>query len=291
VRALRDQVRRALTALTPIDRRYNPRVNHVGVFDSGVGGLSVLRELRSALPDVPMTYVADSKHVPYGGKSPETIRERSTAIARFLVDVRHATALVVACNTATTHSIDALRRDFPAVPIVGMEPAIKPAANATRSGVVGILATGATLTGQRVASLIERNSAGIEVITQPCPGLVEQVERGDLRGPQTLALLRDHLDPLLARGADAIVLGCTHYDFLRPAIAEVAGPSVMLFDSGAAVARQARKVLPARDDQPIDATKNTPSLSFFTSGNRVEVRGIVEQLWGEPIVDLQQFPA
>jgi glutamate racemase len=260
----------------------------IGVFDSGVGGVSVLRELRRALPRDDMTYVADSKYVPYGTKSPALIRERSAAIVRFLVEHRQSNVIVIACNTATTHAVDGLRRDFPAVPIVGTEPAIKPAAHATRSGVVGILATGATLAGARVTNLIERNAEGIEVVTQPCPGLVEQVEAGDLTGPATVELLRRYIDPLLARGADAIVLGCTHYNFLEQTIQRLAGPSVMLFDSAAAIARQTVNVLTARaGDGPREGSAPGGRVAFLTSGAPPAVRAVLETLWGERIADAQ----
>ena len=261
----------------------------IGVFDSGVGGVSVLRELRTALPAVDMVYVADSKYVPYGTKSPEFIRERSSAIVHFLVEQRHSRVIVVACNTATTHAVDQLRRDF-AIPIVGTEPAIKPAARATRTGVVGILATGATLAGERVANLIERNTEGIEVVTQPCPGLVEQVEAGDLVGPETVDLLRHYTSPLLARGADAIVLGCTHYNFLQPTIQRVVGPGVTLFDSAAAIARQTASVLAARaGDGAREGTAAGPRVTFLTSGNPAAAGPVLEAMWGEPIAAAQQL--
>lgn len=261
---------------------------NVGVFDSGVGGVSVLRELRTVLPHTNLVYVADSKYVPYGTKSPELIRERASAIVRFLVEQQQSTVVVVACNTATTHAVDLLRRDFPAVPIVGTEPAIKPAARATRSGVVGILATGATLSGERVTSLIERNAEGIEVVTQPCPGLVEQVEAGDLSGPDTIELLGRYTEPLLARGADAIVLGCTHYAFLQPAIQGLVGPSVVLFDSAAAVARRTANVLAARAGEgPREGTVAAGRVSFLTSGAPYTVRPVLETLWGERIAEVQ----
>jgi len=263
---------------------------NIGVFDSGVGGVSVLRELRSALPRHDLTYVADSKYVPYGTKSPELIRERSSAIVRFLVERRQSTIIVIACNTATTHAVDGLRRDFPAVPIVGTEPAIKPAAHATRSGVVGILATGATLAGERVTNLIERNAERIEVVTQPCPGLVEQVEAGNLSGPATVELLRRYVDPLLARGADAIVLGCTHYNFLQPTIQRLVGPSVMLFDSAAAIARQTANVLAARaGDTALEGTTARGRVAFLTSGNPSAVRPVLEAMWGEPVGEAQRL--
>jgi len=263
---------------------------NIGVFDSGVGGVSVLRELRTALPRNNMVYVADSKYAPYGTKPPEFIRERSSAIVRFLVAQRQSTVVVVACNTATTHAVDLLRRDFPAVPIVGTEPAIKPAARTTRSGVVGILATGATLSGERVTNLIERNAEGIEVVTQPCPGLVELVEAGDLSGPDTLGLLRRYTRPLIARGVDGIVLGCTHYSFLRPAIQRLVGPSVTLFDSAAAIARQTARVLAARAAEgDREGAAASGRVSFLTSGDPHHVRPVLETLWGEHIAEVQQL--
>ncbi len=255
----------------------------VGVFDSGVGGLAVLREIRAALPFSDLLYVADTLHVPYGTKPPDVILARSSAVARFLTQ-RECDVVVIACNTATTHALDPLRRDFPAVPIVGIEPAVKPAARATRSGVVGILATAATLAGARVTTLIERNAAGLEVLTQPCPGLVEQVEVADLEGPATVDLLRRYTDPLIARGADAIVLGCTHFTVLRPALQRLVGLSVTLYDGAAAVARQTARVLPS------DLAASEPgTTTFFTTGDPCAVRPAMERLWGEPIVAMQRL--
>jgi glutamate racemase len=253
----------------------------VGVFDSGVGGLSVLREVRRALPRRRLAYVADSAYVPYGTRPPAFIRERALAIGRYLVERRGARVVVAACNTATAHAVDALRSAWPHVPVVGMEPAIKPASAATRTGVVGILATGATLGGERVASLIERNADGIEVVTQACPGLVEQVEAGDLSSPETIALVRRYTAPLLARGADTIVLGCTHFPFLRDAIAQVAGPAVRLIDSGEAVARQTARVLAGAG---AGGDGSGPGcVTFATSGDVERVRPILERLWGEAV--------
>ena len=261
----------------------------VGVFDSGVGGVSVLRELRTALPRHALIYVADSKYVPYGTKSPAIIRQRSSAIVRFLAE-RECQTVVVACNTATTHAVDMLRRDFTNLSIVGMEPAIKPAALATRSGVVGIMATGATLSGERVGNLIERHKGGITVVTQPCPGLVELVEAGDLSGPRTSDLIRQYTQPLLERGADSIVLGCTHYTFLRETIARVVGASVSLFDGAEAVARQTAKVLGAKDHgNPRDQVVARGQTMFFTTGEPSVVAPVLEQMWGEPIPLVEQL--
>jgi glutamate racemase len=259
----------------------------LGVFDSGVGGLSVLRELRALLPHEHIVYVADSANVPYGTKPPELIRDRSMAIARFLVEERHARAVVVACNTATAHAVDLLRQSFSSVPFVGMEPAIKPAAAATRRGVVGVLATDATFDGERFANLMKRHAEGIEVLTQSCPGLVEQVEAGDLSGPRTIDLLQRYTAPLLARGADTIVLGCTHYPFLRDTLQGLVGPTVTLIDTAGAVARQTARVLADRPDR--DPTGAAGRVVFFTSGDPSAVRPSLEGLWGEPVQEVNRL--
>jgi glutamate racemase len=228
--------------------------------------------------------------VPYGAKSPAFIRERSLSIVRFLVESSRCAVAVVACNTATTHAVDLLRREFPRVPIVGMEPAIKPAARATLSGVVGILATEATLSGERVTRLIDRTAEGVKVLTQPCPGLVEQVEAGDLAGHGTIELLERYTGPLIARGADVLVLGCTHYTFLQPAIQRVVGPTVKLFDSAAAVARQTARVLgPAGDDRARQPSAGPP-VAFLTSGEPDVVRQVLGQIWAEPVEEIHRLP-
>lgn len=264
----------------------------VGVFDSGIGGLSVLSEIARLLPDDDLVYIADTAHVPYGMKPPDAIRERALAITRFLVEHLQSRAVVVACNTATTHAVDLLRRSFPGTPIVGMEPAIKPAAAASRSGVVGVLATGATLRGERFASLIARYTDDVELLTQPCPGLVEQVESGDLDGAETVALLREYTEPMLARGADTIVLGCTHYPFLRDTLQHLVGPSVTLIDTGAAVARQTARVLgghPIAKDEDAVSTPGSRRVTFYTTGDPTRVRPVVERLWGHGAVIIRRL--
>jgi glutamate racemase len=212
----------------------------IALFDSGLGGLSVLREVRRLLPRHDLLYLADTAYCPYGPRPPAVVRARSLAIGRWLVG-QGAGLLVVACNTASSAALELLRAELP-IPVVGMEPGLKPAAAITRSGRVGVLATTNTLSGSRFATLVERYAAAVEVITQPCPGLVEQVERGDLEGPTTRALVERYVAPLLAHRADVLVLGCTHYPFLRPVIADVAGPSVAIVDTGPAVAEQVARV-------------------------------------------------
>lgn len=213
----------------------------IGVFDSGVGGISVLREIRRLLLRENLVYYADSGHCPYGGKTREQIQARAVAITEYLI-ARGAKLIVVACNTATIAAVEHLRATYP-IPFVGMEPAVKPAAAQTRSGVVGVLATGAALGGDKFHKLVADHAGGVRVITQPCPGLVEQVEAGLLDTPETRELVRRYTAPLQQQGADVLVLGCTHYPFLRPLIQEVVGKEVSLIDTGAAVARQAQRLL------------------------------------------------
>jgi len=219
-----------------------PSSGCIGVFDSGVGGLTVLREVIRQLPQWDTLYLADSAHCPYGTRPPGEIRQLSEGIARYLVD-RGARCIVVACNTASAAALHHLRARFPEVPFVGMVPAVKPAAALTRSGVVGVLATPATLGGQLLSDVVERYAEGVRVLRQACPGLVERIEEGDLEGPATEALLRSYLEPLLGQGADVIALGCTHYPFVAPLIQRLVGPHVRLLDPSEAVARQVGRVL------------------------------------------------
>lgn len=213
----------------------------IGVFDSGLGGISVLREIRKALPHEDLIYYADSGHCPYGGKPRSEIIARADAITDFLL-ARGVKLIVVACNTATIAAVEHLRATYP-LPFIGMEPAVKPAVAQTKTGVVGVLATGAALGGDKFHKLVAQHAQQVRVITQPCPGLVERVESGDLMGEETRELVKRYVWPLVAQNADTLVLGCTHYPFLRPLIAEVAGPGVNLLDTGEAVARHTRRVL------------------------------------------------
>jgi glutamate racemase len=227
----------------------------IGIFDSGLGGLSVLRAIRAQLPQEALLYVADSLHAPYGQRDNEFISERTLAIAEWLVS-QGAKALVVACNTATAESI-ALARGRLAVPIVGVEPGIKPAAGQSNSRIAGVLATQVTLRSERFRSLIERHAADCRFICQPGHGLVEAVERCEIDSPEVRALLARYLEPMLAAGADTLVLGCTHYPFLDTVIREIAGERLALVDTSVAIARQLERVLEANhlrapaDSQPL----------------------------------------
>ena len=249
----------------------------IGVFDSGVGGISVLHDLRRQLPHEDVIYYADSGYCPYGGRAQSEIVERAINITDMLL-AQGAKLIVVACNTATIAAVEYLRATY-AVPFIGMEPAIKPAIERTRSGVVAVLATGAALAGERFHRLLAQHTGAVRIITQPCPGLVELVEMGDLAGPQTRALVEAYTSPLLAAGVDTLVLGCTHYPFLRPLISEVVGPDVILIDTGAAVARQTARVL--EREQLLTARSRAGTVEWHTSGDPVQMERIVAQLWGE----------
>jgi glutamate racemase len=214
----------------------------VGVFDSGVGGLSVWREIARQIPNEDIVYLADQANVPYGFRPMEEIRAFDEGIARFLLD-QGAKAIVIACNTASVAGLDHLRRLFPDVPIVGMEPAIKPAAERTRTGVIGVVATQTALQGERFASLLARFAGGVQVLTCVGAGWVKAVEAGDLDSPETEALLREHLMPLVSAGVDQVVLGCSHYPVLLPVIERVLGPDVAAIDPSPAIARQTAHVL------------------------------------------------
>ncbi|MBA4286331.1 MAG: glutamate racemase [Xanthomonadaceae bacterium] len=247
----------------------------IGVFDSGLGGLSVLREIAAKRPDLSTIYVADSGYCPYGAKSADQIIARAEAITEFLLG-QGAQLIVVACNTATIAAVEYLRAHY-SVPFVGMEPAVKPAVAATRSGVIGVLATGAALAGDKLHRLIDRHRGEVRVITQPCPGLVEQVEHGDLDGPETRRLLAEYALPLVAAGADVLVLGCTHYPFLRATLADIVRTGVTLLDTGEAVARRVDSLLP-----PASVVIGVPTAArrWFSSGDPMQMEAIGGRLWG-----------
>lgn len=256
----------------------------IAVFDSGVGGVSVLAEIQHLLPNESLLYLGDCGHIPYGEKTPEFIRQRCSVMAGFFRE-QGAKALVIACNTATVAGVADLRRDFPEWPIVGMEPAVKPAAAATRSGVVGVLATTGTLQSAKFAALLDRFATDVRVITQPCPGLVELIESGDLHSPQLRALLKHYVDPLLANGCDTIILGCTHYPFLKPMLKSMIPENISLIDTGAAVARQLQRLLAERD--LLAEGPNRP-VRFWTSADPASLRNTLVLL-GQVAGDVEKF--
>jgi glutamate racemase len=251
----------------------------IGVFDSGVGGVSVLRAIRRALPAEDLIYLADSAYTPYGDRPAALIIERSIAMVT-LLEREAVKAVVVACNTATGIAVDTLRARF-TLPIVAIEPAVKPAAAMTCTGVFGVLATTQTLASERFSKLVDAHASGVRVITQAAPGLVERVEAGELSSPATRQLVAQYVRPLIENGADAIVLGCTHYPFLSAVIQDVAGPGVTLIDPAVAVARELRRRL--HEGGLLAPETRIGSERFWTTGPPVQAQAVIAQLWGHPI--------
>ncbi len=243
----------------------------IGVFDSGVGGMSVLRHIQALLPHENLIYLADSGYAPYGAKPEQVVAERSLAVAQFLV-ARGAKALVVACNTATVAAIKLLRAHYPDMPIVGVEPGLKPAALASRNGKVAVLATEVTLAGQKFLLLRDQVSSASNAVfvLQGCPGLVDQIELGEFNSIATRTMLEGYLLPLLDQGVDTVVLGCTHYPFVRAcieAILTAAGRrDVVLIDTGDAVARQLARLL-ATAGQRRSADDTPARLDAYTTAS------------------------
>ena len=234
----------------------------IGIFDSGSGGLSVYRELVKVLPKERYVYFSDNAHCPYGEKTAEYIQDRARAITDILLGMG-ADIIVVACNTATAAAIATLRAEYPEVPFIGMEPAVKPAALGTKSGVIGVLATAGTLKGSKYLKTRGLYEDDVKIVEHVGQGFVELVEGGILDGPKAESVVRASLQPLLDAGADTIVLGCTHYPFLRPVIEKLAGEGVKVIDPAPAVARQTVRVLQERG---IETGKGPFSVDLYFSG-------------------------
>jgi glutamate racemase len=250
----------------------------VGIFDSGVGGLSVLGEIHAALPAESVYYVADSAHAPWGDKPPGYVRERGMKIGQFLV-AQGVKAIVIGSNTGTAGSAEALRGAL-SVPVVGIEPGIKPAVAATRSRVIGAIVPAAVGESDRLRSLLERFGGDVKVIIQPVPGVVEHIEDADLDGPRLRSMVEGYVRPMLDAGADTIVLGSTHYVFLKPLLIELAGRDVTLIETGAAVARQLAHVLDERD---LRAEGTRGEERFWTSGDPEKSSRVISRLLGRKV--------
>jgi glutamate racemase len=250
----------------------------VAVFDSGIGGLSVAREIRRELPSEHLLYLADSAWVPYGDRPVDEVRARTLAAGRWLEE-RGAKVLVVACNTASGAALELLRERL-TIPVVGLEPAVKPAVAASRNGKVGVMATVGTLRSERYARLVDAYANGSRVIAQPCPGLADLIEDGHLDDDELRGLLRAFAAPLREAGVDTVVLGCTHYPFVREQIAAALGPEVRLLDSGPAIARQTARVL--RERGALEPGGDG-SLRLLTTGDPAEVGAVAARIWGQPL--------
>lgn len=247
----------------------------IGIFDSGVGGLSVLREVRRQLPAENLLYIADQAHVPYGIRTREDVLAFSAGIVRYLLK-KKVKLIIIACNTASAVALKALRKSYPALPFVGMEPAVKPAAEETSTGIVGVLATPATFQGALYASTVERFAKGVKILPDTCPGLVELIEQGKIDHPETREILEKALKPMLEKGVDEVVMGCTHYPFVIPLIQEIVGNEVEVIDPAPAVARQAGRLL-EEYDLLTNGGRNGKT-EFLTSGDPSEFQQIIRQL-------------
>lgn len=243
----------------------------IGLLDSGIGGLSVLREVHRLLPDYPTYYYADQAHLPYGPRPAEEVRAFVDSITQFLLE-QGAAVIVLACNAASAASLLYLREKYPDVPFVGMEPAIKPAVEATRTGVVGVLTTGATAAGPLYERVLKRYAADVQVLTQVTPEFVTIAEAQSQHTPEGRATIQRYLEPLLEAGADQIVLACTHYPFLLDMLQEIAGDSVQFIDPAPAVARQIARVWPA------DLAPASMPNRYFTSGDPVIFQHMLQTL-------------
>ncbi len=256
--------------------RKNKYQGAIGIFDSGVGGLSVLREIRDQYPGEDLIYIADQIHVPYGTRSRQQVLEYSEGIIRFLIreDVK---IIVLACNTASAVALADLRKKYTALPFVGMEPAVKPAAEETSTGVVGVLATPATFQGDLYASTVEKFARGVKVLQDTCPGLVDQIELGKIDHPRTREILQKALDPMLKQNVDKVVMGCTHYPFVIPIIKEIVGTQVRVIDPAPAVARQTGRLL---ESYSLEANGEHGSVAFLSTGDPVKLAENISDLIG-----------
>lgn len=247
----------------------------IALLDSGVGGLSTLNEVRQLLPHENLLYFADRANVPYGPRPLSEIGMIVEGIARFLLS-QDAKAIVVACNAASAGGLLHLRETFPGVPIVGMEPAVKPAAENTQTGTIGVITTQATFQGELFRSVIGRFADGVNVETQVCPEFVTMVEAGQINGDASRQTVRARLRPLLEAQIDQLVLGCTHFPFLTPLLEEEAGPGVTIVDPGPAVARQTARVTKTMSNEQAIGGQVT----YYTSGDLPAFEDVAARLLG-----------
>jgi glutamate racemase len=249
----------------------------IGIFDSGVGGLSVLRAIQEQLANEDIIYIADQEHVPYGQRPLEEVRLFSQAITQYFLQNK-TKLIVVACNTASAAALHYLREKYPEVPFVGMEPAVKPAVEQTKTGVVGVLATPATFQGALYNSVIERFAHDVVVLQDTCPNLVKQIEQGYLNTARTKKILVNALKPMLEKNIDMVVMGCTHYPFVIPLIQKICGPAVRVIDPAPAIARQVERVL--REKDLLNTQNDRKFVQFYTSGDPKQLEKLLPSLIG-----------
>jgi glutamate racemase len=246
----------------------------IGIFDSGVGGLSILHEVQALLPHEQLIYIADSANAPYGDKSTDFIQQRSLSLAKYLI-AQGCKALVIACNTATTEAVTLLRHQL-SLPIIGVEPAIKPAAMLSNNNIIGILATHRTLQSQRVQQLIHYYAQGVTVLTQACSGLMEVVESNHIYTTEDLQLIKSYTQPLLDQHIDTLVLGCTHYPFLLKPIRDIAGEAMPILETGKPVALQLQRIL--KQDGNVTQHQGKGQVEFYSSLNTLQNKQTIQRL-------------
>ena len=250
----------------------------IGVFDSGVGGLSVAREIRRALPAEDLLYVADTAYCPYGDRPLHEVRARALVVGAY-VERLGARVLVAACNTASGAALEQLRQAL-TIPVVGLEPAVKTAASLTRNRKVAVMATAGTLASARYARLVREHAPGIDVLPQPCPGLADLIEEGHLDDERLRTRLEELTEPLRRAGVDTVVLGCTHYSFVSGPLARVLGADVRLVDSAPAIARRTEQLLPDDGAAPVGSSG---TFTVLTTGDPRKVAPVVARLWGADV--------
>ncbi len=255
-----------------------PSEQAIGIFDSGIGGLSVLRHIRKLLPSETLIYVSDRAHLPYGNKTTHFILERSEYIVNFLVE-QQVKAVVIACNTATAVAVAHLRRQF-SFPIVGMEPGIKPATARSRNGLIGVLATEGTLASGKFQNLVAQHANGADIFYSPCHGWVESIEHNGAAHERTIALVQQALLPILEKGVDTLVLGCTHYPFLTSTIEKLAGPSITIIDTGEAVACQLHRRL--ADADLLSPNPDPGDVAYWCSASPDKTQALIAKIQGHP---------
>jgi len=251
----------------------------IGIFDSGIGGLSILREIRSCINDIPLSYIADQAHVPYGDRMASEILLFSRSISRFLIK-NGAKMIVVACNTASAAALQQLRHDFPDVPFVGMEPAVKPAAQTTQSKVVGILATPATFQGKMYHTLVEKFASNVRILNSTLPGMVQIIENGKMDDKKAYKIVEKAVLPMVEEGADTIVLGCTHFPFILPLIRNIAGPKIEVIDPAPAIAKRTAFLVKENKKLFEPTTNKKGEIFFATSGDPEKFQAMIRNLLG-----------
>ncbi len=256
--------------------------NMIGIFDSGIGGLSVTADILKIMPFEEISYIADTKYIPYGTKATDELIERSLKISDFFIR-QQCKAIVVACNTATSAAIEILRQTFD-VPIVGIEPAVKPAAGKTKNGIIGVLATENTLSGGKLLALRERHAKDVEVIYRACPGLVEAIENGIDNEITIEKIITPHISFLKENRADTIVLGCTHYPLVKSLIERVSGKEIVVIDPSPAVATEVKRQL---DLKNLLRSSGVPSHVFAQTGNNDYFQKIISNRLGLETVPIR----